>query len=159
MFLERDKKMIRDDIKAATIAAMRGRDKETTGTLRLVQAAIKNRDIEARTSSAPKDDDALVTEVLQKMVKQRRESADIYRKNGRDDRAAAEEAEIAVIERFLPQQLSDVEAEAEVRQIIGEVGASSMKDMGRVMALVKERLGASIEPARASGLVKAALSG
>jgi uncharacterized protein YqeY len=150
--------MIREDIKAATITAMKGGDKETTATLRLVQAAIKNRDIEARTGSAPRDDDALVTEVLQKMVKQRRESADIYRKNGREDRAAAEEAEIAVIERFLPAQMSDAEAEAAIRGIIAETGASSMKDMGRVMALVKERLGGSIEPARASGLVKAALS-
>ena len=113
---------------------------------------------EARTGGAPKDDDALVTEVLQKMVKQRRESADIYRKNGREDRAGAEEAEIAVIERFLPQQLSDTDAEARIRAIVAETGATSMKDMGRVMALVKERLGASIEPARASGLVKATLS-
>lgn len=150
--------MIRDDIKAATIAAMKGGEKETTATLRLVQAAIKNRDIEARTGGAPKDDDTLVTEVLQKMVKQRRESADIYRKNGREDRAAAEEAEIVVIERFLPRQLSEEEAQTKIREIIAETGASSMKDMGRVMALVKERLGASIEPARASGLVKAALS-
>ena len=150
--------MIRDDIKAATIAAMKGGDKDTTGTLRLVSAAIKNRDIEVRTGGAPKDDDTLVTEVLQKMVKQRRESADIYRKNGREDRAGAEEAEIAVIERFLPQQLSDSEAQAAITAIIAETGASGMKDMGRVMALVKERLGTSIEPARASGLVKAALS-
>jgi uncharacterized protein YqeY len=150
--------MIRGDIKAATITAMKSGDKETTQTLRLAQAAIKNRDIEARTGGAPKDDDALVTEVLQKMIKQRRESADIYRKNNREDRAAIEEAEIAVIERFLPQQLSEAEAEAKVREIVAETGASSMKDMGRVMALVKERLGASIEPARASGLVKAALS-
>jgi uncharacterized protein YqeY len=150
--------MIRDDIKAATVTAMKGGDKETTATLRLVQAAIKNRDIEARTGGAPADDDQLVTEVLQKMVKQRRESADIYRKNGREDRAAVEEAEIAVIERFLPQQLSDDEAQAKIREIVAETGATSMKDMGRVMGLVKERLGGSIEPARASGLVKAALS-
>ena len=150
--------MIRDDIKAATIAAMKGGDKETTGTLRLVQAAIKNRDIEARTGGAPKDDDALVTDVLQKMIKQRRESADIYRKNGREDRAGIEEAEIAAIERFLPQQLSDADAQARIREIIAETGASSMKDMGRVMALVKERLGGSIEPARASALVKSALA-
>ena len=150
--------MIREDIKAALVTAMKGGDKETTGTLRLVQAAIKNRDIEARTGGAPKDDDQLVTEVLQKMVKQRRESADIYRKNGREDRASLEEAEIAVIERFLPQQLSEAEAEARIREIVAETGATSMKDMGRVMALVKERLGASIEPARASGLVKSALS-
>jgi uncharacterized protein YqeY len=150
--------MIRDDIKAATIIAMKSGDRETTGTLRLVQAAIKNRDIEARTGGAPKDDDALVTEVLQKMIKQRRESAEIYRKGGREDRAATEEAEISVIERFLPSQLSDEEAQARIQAIIAETGASSMKDMGRVMALVKERLGPSIEPARASALVKAALS-
>jgi uncharacterized protein YqeY len=150
--------MIRDDIKTATIAAMKGGDKDATQTLRMVSAAIKNRDIEARTGSAPRDDDALVTEVLQKMVKQRRESADIYRTNGRDDRAQVEEAEIAVIERFLPAQVSDAEAQAKIRAIVAETGASSMKDMGRVMALVKERLGGAIEPARASALVKAALS-
>ena len=150
--------MIRDDIKAATITAMKGGDKETTSTIRLVSAAIKNRDIEARTGAAPKDDDALVTEVLQKMIKQRRESAEVYRKGNREDRAATEEAEITVIERFLPKQLSDDEAQSQIQAIVSETGASSMKDMGRVMALVKERLGTSIDPARASGLVKAALS-
>jgi uncharacterized protein YqeY len=150
--------MIRDDIKAATIAAMKGGDKATTATLRMVSAALLNRDIEARTGGAPADDDALVTEVLQKMVKQRRESAEAYRKGGREDRAAAEEAEIAVIERFLPAQMSDDEARAAIQAIVAETGASSMKDMGRVMGLVKGRLGASIEPARASALVKAALS-
>ena len=150
--------MIRDDIKAATIAAMKGGDKAATATLRMVQSAIKNRDIELRTAAAQPDDDALVTEVLQKMIKQRRESAEVYRKGNREDRAAAEEGEIVVIERFLPAQLSEEEAQAKIREIIAETGASSMKDMGRVMALVKERLGTSIEPARASGLVKAALS-
>ena len=150
--------MIRDDIKSALVTAMKGGDKDTTGTLRLVQAAIKNRDIEARTGGAPSDDDTLITEVLQKMVKQRRESADIYRKNNREDRAVAEEAEIGIIERFLPQQLDDQEADRLIGEIVAETGANSMKDMGRVMALVKERLGASIEPARASALVKAALS-
>ena len=152
------KPMIRDDIKAATIAAMKGGDKETTGTLRLVSAAIKNRDIEARTGGAPKDDDALVTEVLQKMIKQRRESADLYRKGGREDRAQAEEGEIAVIERFLPQQLSDAEAEAKIRAIIAETGAASMKDMGRVMAELKARHGTVLDMQTASRLVKEALS-
>jgi uncharacterized protein YqeY len=150
--------MIRDDIKAATIAAMNGGDKETTATLRLVSAAIKNRDIEARTGSAPADDDQLVTEVLQKMIKQRRESAEVYRKGGREDRAAAEEGEIAVIERFLPKQMSDEEASAAIQAIIAETGASSIKDMGRVMAEVKSRHAGELEPARASALVKAALS-
>ena len=150
--------MIRDDIKAATITAMKSGDRSTTATLRLVSAAIKNRDIEARTGGAPKDDDALVTEVLQKMIKQRRESAAVYRTGNREDRAIVEEAEIVVIERFLPAQLSEEDALTKIREIITETGASNMKDMGRVMALVKERLGTSIEPARASGLVKAALS-
>ena len=150
--------MIRDDIKAATIAAMKGGDKESTGTLRLMQAAIKNRDIELRTSSSTPEDDAVVTEVLQKMIKQRRESAEMYRKGGRDDRAQVEETEIAVIERFLPAQLSDAEASAAIQQIIADTGASSMKDMGKVMGEVKARLGSNIEPARASALVKAALA-
>ena len=149
--------MIRDDIKTALVTAMKAGDKDKVGTLRLALAAIKNRDIEARTGGAPKDDDTLVTEVLQKMVKQRRESADIYRKNGREDRAATEEAEIAVIERFLPAQMNEDEARAAIQAIVAETGASSMKDMGRVMALVKERLGGAIEPARASAMVKAAL--
>ena len=150
--------MIRDDIKTALITAMKSGDKQGTAAIRLIQSAIKNRDIELRTSDKAPEDDVLVTEVLQKMVKQRRESAEIYRTNGRADRAATEEAEIAVIERFLPQQLNDAEADAAVRAIIAETGASSMKDMGRVMALVKERLGGSIEPARASALVRSALS-
>jgi uncharacterized protein YqeY len=137
---------------------MKGGDKETTATLRLVSAAIKNRDIELRTSDKAPDDDQLVTEVLQKMIKQRRESADVYRKNGRDDRAAAEEAEIGVIERFLPRQMTDEEAKAAVQAIVAETGASSIKDMGRVMAEVKTRHAGELEPARASALVKAALS-
>jgi uncharacterized protein YqeY len=150
--------MIRDDIKAATVAAMKGGDKAATGTLRMVQSAIKNRDIEARTGTAPADDDAMVTEVLQKMIKQRRESVDLYRKGNREELAAAEEAEIAVIERFLPRQMSDGEATAAIQAIIAQSGASSMKDMGQVMALVKQRLGTAIDPARASGLVRAALN-
>ena len=151
--------MIRDDIKAALVTAMKGGDKAATGTIRLIQSAVLNRDIEARTGKAPEDDDQLVTEVLQKMIKQRRESVELYRKGGRQELANAEEAEIAVIERFLPAQMNEDEARAAVQAIIAETGASSMKDMGRVMGLVKERLGTSIEPARASGLVKAALSG
>ena len=150
--------MIRDDIKAALVTAMKGGDKAATGTLRLIQSAIKNRDIELRTSSAAPDDDTLVTEVLQKMIKQRRESIELYRKGNREELAAAEEAEIAVIERFLPKQLSDEEASAAIQAIIAETGASSMKDMGRVMAEVKARHASEIEPARASAMVKAALA-
>jgi uncharacterized protein YqeY len=92
------------------------------------------------------------------MIKQRRESVDLCRKGAREELAAAEEAEIAVIERFLPAQLSDDEAKEAIAVIISQAGASGMKDMGRVMAQVKEKLGTSIDPARASGLVRAALS-
>jgi uncharacterized protein YqeY len=150
--------MIRDDIKTALITAMKGGDKAATGTIRMIQSAIKNRDIELRTGTAPADDDLMVTEVLQKMIKQRRESADLYRKGNRAELADAEEAEIAVIERFLPKQMSDEEAQAAISAIIAETGASGMKDMGRVMGLVKERLAGQIDPARASGLVRTALA-
>jgi hypothetical protein len=151
--------MIRDDIKAALVSAMKGGDKESTGTIRLIQSAIKNRDIELRTASAAPDDDAMVTEVLQKMIKQRRESVDLYRKGNREELAAREESEIAVIERFLPQQMDEAEARAAIQAIIADTGASSMKDMGKVMAEVKTRHATSIEPAKASALVKALLSG
>ena len=150
--------MIRDDIKTALITAMKGGDKPATGTIRLIQSAIKNRDIELRTGSAPADDDLLVTEVLQKMIKQRRESADLYRKGNREELAAAEEAEIAVIERFLPKQMSDEEASAAIQAIIAETGASGMKDMGKVMGEVKSRLAGQIDPARASAMVRSALA-
>ena len=151
--------MIRDDIKAALVSAMKGGDKDATATIRLIQSAIKNRDIELRTASQQPDDDQLVTEVLQKMIKQRRESVDLYRKGNREELAAKEEAEIVVIERFLPQQMDEAEASAAIQAIVAELGASSMKDMGRVMAEVKTRHASSIEPARASALVKAALAG
>jgi uncharacterized protein YqeY len=150
--------MIRDDIKAALVTAMKSGDKAGTQTLRLISSAIKNRDIELRTSDKAPEDDQLVTEVLQKMIKQRRESVELYRQGNREELAAAEEAEIAVIERFLPAQMDDAEASAAIQAIIAETGAASMKDMGRVMALVKERHASSIEPARASALVKAALA-
>ena len=149
--------MIRDDIKAALIGAMKGGDKAATGTIRLIQSAIQNRDIELRTGTPPTDDDALVTEVLQKMIKQRRESVELYRKGEREELAAIEEAEIVVIERFLPAQLNDEKARTAIEGVIAELGAGSMKDMGRVMAAVKERYPMAIEPARASALVRGLL--
>ena len=151
--------MIRDDIKSAQVAAMKAGDKESRAAISLIQAAIKNRDIEARTGQAPADDDALVVEVLQKMVKQRRESIDMYRKGGREELARAEEAEVAVIERFLPARMSDAETTAAIEAIKADLGASGMKDMGRVMAELKARHAASLDMAKASGLVKAALQG
>jgi uncharacterized protein YqeY len=150
--------MIRDDIKAALITAMKGGDKESTAALRLIQSAIKNRDIEARTGKAPEDDDTLVVEVLQKMVKQRRESIEMFVKGNRQELADAENAEVAVIERFLPQQMSEAETSAAIEAIKVELGASDMKDMGRVMAELKARHAQTLDMSKASGLVKAALS-
>lgn len=150
--------MIRDDIKAAQIAAMKAGDTQTRDTTRLIQAAIKNRDIEARTGKSPADDDTLVVEVLQKMVKQRRESIALYEQGGRAELAAKEAAEVEVIERFLPQQLSEAETLALIEGIKAEVGASGVKDMGRVMAVLKERHANSLDMSKASGLVKGALS-
>ena len=150
--------MIRDDIKAAQIAAMKAGDKQSRGAITLIQSAIKNRDIEARTGKAPEDDDALVVEVLQKMVKQRRESIEMYTKGGRQELADAEAAEVAVIERFLPKQLSAEETAAAVEAIKAELGASGMKDMGRVMAELKARHATTLDMSKASAAVKAALS-
>ncbi|MBY0304281.1 MAG: GatB/YqeY domain-containing protein [Sphingomonas sp.] len=150
--------MIRDDIKTALVTAMKGGDKAGTATIRLIQSSIKNRDIEARTGKSPDDDNVLVVEVLQKMVKQRRESIDMYVKGGRQELADAESAEIVVIEQFLPQQMSEAETTAAILAIKAELGADGMKDMGRVMAELKTRHATSLDMSKASGLVKAALS-
>ncbi|MFZ5703974.1 MAG: GatB/YqeY domain-containing protein [Pseudomonadota bacterium] len=151
--------MIRDDIKAALVVAMKARDTTSTAAIRLIQSAIKNRDIELRTASTQPDDDLLVTEVLQKMIKQRRESIEMYEKGNRPELAAAEAAEVSVIERFLPRQMSDDEARAAVDALASELGAASVKDMGRVMAALKERFAGQMDMAKASGLVKARLAG
>lgn len=150
--------MIRDDIKTALVTAMKAGEKDTTAAIRLIQSAIKNRDIEARTQAPVADDDALVVEVLQKMIKQRRESIEMFEKGGRQALADAEKGEVAVIERFLPAQMSEDETKAAIDAIKAELGASGMKDMGRVMAELKARHAASLDMSKASGLVKAALA-
>ena len=150
--------MIRDEIKQALVGAMKAGDKPRTGTIRLIQAALKNRDIELRGSANPPEDDVLVTEVLQKMVKQRRESIEMYRKGGREELAEAEAAEVTVIEGFLPRQLDEAELAAAIDRIVGETGAESVKDMGKVMALLRERHAGEIDMGKASAAVKARLS-
>ncbi|SDD13221.1 hypothetical protein SAMN05444678_109114 [Sphingomonas sp. YR710] len=150
--------MIRDDIKTALVVAMKARDTTTTAAIRLIQSTIKNRDIELRTASVQPDDDLLITEVLQKMIKQRRESIEMYEKGNRPELAAAEAAEVAVIERFLPQQMSEDEAKAAIDALATEIGAASVKDMGRMMAALKERFAGKMDFAKASGLVKARLA-
>lgn len=150
--------MLRDDIKAATITAMKAGEKDRTAALRLIGAKIKDRDIEMRTSTKEIADDDLVVEVLQKMAKQRRESIELYEQGGREELAAQERAELAVIEEFLPAMMSEADTAAAIEAIKGELGASSIKDMGRVMAELKARHSAQLDMGKASGLVKAALS-
>jgi len=158
--------MIRDDIKAAQIEAMKAKDSARLGAVRLILSQLKNRDIELRTGTARADpgslpgasDDVVVMEVLGKMAKQRRESIEMFLRGGRAELAAAEQAELAVIESFLPRQMSDEEAKAAIAAIMTEAGAGGVQDMGAVMALVKARLAGQIDMGKASGLVKAALS-
>lgn len=150
--------MIRDDIKQALVGAMKAGETAKRDAIRLIQAALKNRDIELRGSANPPEDDVLVTEVLQKMVKQRRESIEMYTKGGRAELADAEAAEVVVIEGFLPAQLDDTALAAAIDAIVAETGAASVKDMGRVMALVKERHAGEVDMGKASAAVKARLS-
>ena len=150
--------MLRDDIKAATIAAMKAGEKDRTAALRLIGAKIKDRDIEMRTSSKEIADDDLLTEVLQKMAKQRRESIEMYEQGGREELAAQERAELAVIEEFLPQMMDEATTKAAIEAVKADIGAESIKDMGKVMAELKARHGAVLDMGLASGLVKSALS-
>ena len=150
--------MIRDDLKTALVSAMKGGDKPRVATIRLIQSSLKNRDIELRGKPPVTDDDALVTEVLQKMVKQRRESIEMYSKGGRAELADAEAAEIAVIEGFLPAQMGDEELGAAIDAIVAETGAASVKDMGRVMAVLKERHAGQIDMGKAGPMVRGKLS-
>jgi uncharacterized protein len=150
--------MIRDSIKAAQVASMKAGDKPRTAAVRLILAKLKDRDIELRTSTTTPDDDVMVTEVLQKMAKQRRESIQLYEEGGRPERAADERAELAVIEEFLPAQMSEEETRAAIEAIKVETGAQGMKDMGKVMAELKARHGPQLDMSKASGLVKASLA-
>ena len=150
--------MIRERIKAAQIESMKGGDKARLATVRLILAKLKDRDIELRVATQVPEDDQTVVEVLQKMVKQRRESIAMYEQGNRPELAAQEQAEIEVIESFLPKQLSEAETSAAIEAIKTELGASGLKDMGKVMATLKERHGTVLDMSKASALVKAALA-
>ena len=149
--------MLRDSIKSAQISAMKSGDKPRLGAVRLILAKLKDRDIELRTASQRPEDDTLVVEVLQKMAKQRRESIGMFEAGGRQELADVEKAELAVIEEFMPSQLGEAETVAAIAAIKAELEASSLKDMGKVMAELKARHGSELDMSKASGLVKAAL--
>ena len=146
------KTRILEDVKDA----MRARDKARLGTLRMVTAAIKQREVDQR--AAPLDDPSVVA-VLEKMLKQRRDSAGQYEAAGRDDLAAAEREEIAIIERYMPRALDPAELDAMIAAVIDEAGAATMKDMGRVMGLLRPRVQGRADMGAVSAAVKARLSG
>ncbi len=149
--------MLRDTIKAAQVSAMKAGDKSRLGTVRLILAKLKDKDIELRTAKMVPEDDTLVVDVLQKMAKQRRESITMFEQGGRQELADAEKAELGVIEEFMPSQMSEAETMAAIAAIKAEIGAESIKDMGRLIAELKARHGSQLDMGKASGLVKAAL--
>ena len=149
--------MLRDDLKQAQISAMKAGDKERLAAVRLILAKLKDRDIEQRTAAKPMEDDALVIDTLQKMAKQRRESIEMYEKGGREELAAVERGELAVIEEFMPAQMSEAETRLAIEAIKAELGAAGLKDMGRVMAELKSRHGTVLDMSKASGWVKESL--
>ena len=149
--------MLRDTIKAVQVAAMKAGDKPRLSAVRLILAKLKDKDIELRTASNQPDDDVVVTDVLQKMAKQRRESITMYEQGGRQELADVEKGELAVIEEFLPQQMGEEEVKTAIAAIIAETGAAGMKDMGKVVGALKAKHGTQIDMGKASQLVKAAL--
>ena len=149
---------MRDGFMTALKEAMKAGDKARLGTIRLIQAAIKDKDIEARGLGKETATNDEILALLQKMIKQRQESAGIYRTNARPELADAEEAEIAVIQGFLPKQMSDDEVKAAIAAAVAETGAAGMKDMGKVIAVLKEKFAGQMDFGKASGLVKTALS-
>ena len=150
--------MLRDSIKAAQVTAMKAGDKPRLAAVRLILAKLKDKDIELRTAAAVPEDDVLVVDVLQKMAKQRRESITLFEQGGRQELAEVEKAELAVIDEFLPSQMGEDEVKAAIAAIIAETGASSIKDMGKVVAALKAAHGTQLDMGKASGLVKAALA-
>jgi uncharacterized protein YqeY len=151
--------MLRDDLSEALKAALKGRDQKSVSTLRMVLAALKDKDIAARPKGITQIPEAEILSLLQAMIKQRRESIVMYEKGGRTDLVEGESAEIAVIQRFLPQQLDEAGMKAAVREAISVTGAAGIKDMGKVMAALKEKHAGTIDMSKAGPLVKTELGG
>jgi uncharacterized protein YqeY len=151
--------MLRDDINNAVKEAMKAKDERKLSTLRMVNSTIKNADIEARGQGKPPLSDGDLLSLLQKMIKQRQESVELYDKGGRAELADQERAEIAVIQAYLPQQMSDDEVKAAIAATISESGAAGIKDMGKVIGALKAKYAGQMDFGKASGMVKAALTG
>lgn len=152
--------MLRDEIKNALVEAMKSKDAAKVNTLRLVQAAIKQKDIDARTKGVMDGvDDATVLSLLQTMIKQRKESIEMYQKGNRADLVAHEQAEIDVIQVFLPKQMDEAAMTEAIKAVIAETGASSIKDMGKVMGALRAKYAGQMDFGVASGLIKTLLAG
>jgi uncharacterized protein YqeY len=151
--------MLRDEINNAVKEAMKAKNERKLSTLRMVNSTIKNADIEARGQGKPPLSDGDLLSVLQKMIKQRQEAVELYDKGGRAELAAQEREEIAIIQAYLPKQMSDDDVKAAIASAIKETGAAGMKDMGKVIGVLKTKYAGQMDFARASGLVKAALTG
>ena len=148
---------LRERLNAAMKDAMKSGDKARLSAVRLINAAVKDRDIEARGAGKERASDEEIVALMQKMIKQRHESAAMYEKGGRPELAAQEQGEIAVISSFMPQQLSESEVAAAIKEAIAATGASSVKDMGKVMAALKGRHAGKMDFSKAGPAVKAAL--
>ena len=151
--------MLRDDINNAVKEAMKAKEERKLSTLRMVNSAIKNADIDARGQGKPPLSDADLLGLLQKMIKQRQESVELYKKGGREDLVRQEEQEIAIISAYLPKQMSDDEVKAAISAAIAETGAAGMKDMGKVIGVLRAKFAGQMDFGKASGMVKAALTG
>jgi uncharacterized protein len=152
--------MVREEISAALKDAMKTKNEAAVSTIRMINAAIKQKDIDvARARGDEKIADEEVLSLLQGMIKSRREAIEMFRQGNRDDLIQKETAEIAVIERFLPQQLGAEETQAAIDAAIAQTGAASVKDMGKVMAALKSGYAGQLDMSRASALVKQRLSG
>ena len=150
--------MLRDDINKALTEAMKARNERTVSTLRMVNSTLKNADIEGRGSGKRALGDAEVLGILQKMIKQRQESVELYQKGGRQDLVTQEQEEIAIISAYLPKQMSEDEMKAAIDAAVTETGAGGMKDMGKVIGVLRGKYAGQMDFSKASALVKAKLS-
>lgn len=150
--------MLRDDVQNAIKEAMKNHEAERLSTARMILAGIKEKDVDARGKGKECAAEADLMSMMQTMIKQRQESAKMYRDGNRPELAEKEELEIKIIEGFLPKQMSDAEVDAAIAAVVAELGASSMKDMGAVMAKMREKYAGQMDFGSASGKIKAALS-
>lgn len=150
--------MLRDDVQNAIKEAMKNHEAERLSTARMILAGIKEKDVDARGKGKECASEADLMSMMQTMIKQRQESAKMYRDGNRPELAEKEELEIKIIEGFLPKQMSDAEVDAAIAAVIAELGASSMKDMGAVMAKMREKYAGQMDFGAASGKIRAALN-